>query len=73
MVNVVNLVEGLSREIARVTELRGQYESVRGPGVLVEPQIRMMNSAIEIGHKAMGSGDILAMASIYTALKEIQA
>lgn len=65
----MNLIEGLSREIARVVELRMQYESTRGPGVLVEPQIRMMNNTIEAAHVAMGGGDIVQMMQAFEALK----
>lgn len=67
----MNLVEGLSREIARVTELKSQYEDLRKlPRVIVEPQIRMMNSAIELGQLAMGSGDIVKMMAALQTLKE---
>lgn len=69
----MNLVEGLSREIARVTELRAQYETLRGvPNVIVEPQIRMMNSAIELGQLAMGGGEIAKMMAALHTLKEWQ-
>lgn len=65
-----NLVEGLSREIARVTELKGQYEDMRKlPNVIVEPQIMIMSRDIEAAQKAMGNGDVVEMIKCHANLK----
>ena len=44
----MNVAEKLAREIARVTELRCQYESLRGiRNANPEPAIAMMTAALE--------------------------
>lgn len=61
MTNPMNVAEKLAREIARVTELRGQYESLRGlPQVNVAPALAMMNAALERAKRAAGLDDTLA-------------
>lgn len=70
----MNLVEALSREIARVTTLKGQYEALRNmPGVNVLPVLSMISTAIERAHKAMGDGDIMAMQVALDDLKGFEA
>lgn len=60
MTDPMNVAEKLAREIARVTELRGQYESLRGmPQVNVEPAIAMLNAALERAKRAAGLDDAL--------------
>jgi hypothetical protein len=67
----MNLVEGLAAQIKRVTEIKAQYESMRGmPNVIVEPQIRMMEAELKEAIEALGSGDVIRMMSIYQTLAE---
>ena len=66
---MANLVEGLAAQIKRVTEIKAQYESMRGmPNVIVEPQIMMMEAELNEAVGALGSGDILRMMPIYQTL-----
>ena len=68
----MNLVEGLSRQIARVAEMKEGAERMVGhQGVNMAFYIAACNQAIEEGHQAMGSGDILRMATAHDELKEI--
>lgn len=66
----MNIVEGLSREIARVVVLRERYDQLRvHVNVIVAPQIALMDMAIETGHLALGSGDIEVIVAATTALR----
>ena len=68
----MNLIEGLSREISRVQQLKTRYEELRitlGSQVIVEPQIYLMNLAIERGQAAIGSGDVERMMRAVQELK----
>ncbi len=55
----MNLPEKLAREIARVTELRGQYAELVGmPGGNVRPVMFLIDHALEQAKLAAGSPDI---------------
>ena len=69
----MNLVEGLSRQIARVAEMKECAEQMADTrGVNMAFYIAACNQAIEEGHQAMGSGDILRMKPAYETLAEMQ-
>lgn len=54
----MNVAEKLAREIARVTELRGQYASMDGvPGVNVKPVMALIDTALEAAKRAAGVDD----------------
>ena len=66
-----NLGDALPREINRVRLVRETYKELRGmPGVIVEPQIILMQQAIQGGIDALASGDVVEMLRAYAALKE---
>lgn len=66
----MNAVEKLVREIMRVTEIKGHFESLRGmKNVVVEPQIAMMNEVLDRACKAVGSGDALECLRMITELE----
>ena len=68
----MNLVEGLSREIERVSQMKQDATQMIGqPGVNMGFYIAACAQAIETGHKAIGSDDILRMKPAYEALVEI--
>ena len=68
----MNLVEGLSRQIARVSEMKESAEQMADrPGVNMAFYIEACNQAIAEGHKAIGSGDILRMKPAYETLEEM--
>ena len=69
----MNLVEGLSRQIARVSQMmRDALSMADTPGVNVTFYVVACGQAIEEGHQAMGSGDILRMKPAYETLAEMQ-
>lgn len=62
-----SLAEDLPNEINRVRRLQDEYKSMRGtPGVVVEPQIAMMEHDIKW---ALMAQDILQMLSAICSLK----
>ena len=66
----MNVAEKLARELVRVTELRSQYEDIRGAkGVNVEPAIYRMTIAIDQGVKAAGVDDAITQMK---AIKELE-
>ena len=66
----MNVAEKLSREIARVTELREQYKSVAGlPGVNCAPVLAMISAALDRAHRAAGVDDALGQIA---AVKELE-
>jgi hypothetical protein len=68
-----NLVEGLSKQIERISGTRERYESLRNlPGVAVGPVIAMMTASLSIAQKAMASGDIESMMIAYKDLAEYE-
>ena len=68
----MNLVEGLSREIARVSEMKQEAQAMAAtPGVMMGFYILSCTRSIEEGREAIGSGDIIRMATAHDQLKEI--
>ena len=68
----MNLVDGLSREIERVVNMKRDAQAMTGmPGVNMAPYIAGCDVAIENGHRAIGSNDILRMKTAYEELAEI--
>ncbi len=61
----MNLVEGLSKEIERVTEVREAYKEIP-TGVFA---VMSMDAALKEAHEVMGRGDPLEMIPV---LKELQ-
>lgn len=54
----MNIMESLSREIARVASLKTRYEGLRGlPGTNVEPAISIMEASLEVACVAIGEGE----------------
>jgi hypothetical protein len=54
----VNLMDALTRQIARVAVIGERYSSLGGmPGVDVQPVIRSIDRALETAHEAAASGD----------------
>lgn len=54
----MNIMEELSREVARVGGIKARYETMRGmPGVNVEPALSIMNASLSAAHRAAGLGD----------------
>ena len=70
----MNLVEGLSRQITRVSEMKQDAMKMAGVPQVSHGLLRRGRGtrAIEEGHQAMGSGDILRMKPAYETLAEIQ-
>lgn len=66
-----NLAEALPAEIQRIREdVLPAYEELRAmPNVIVEPQIAMMNHAINEATKACAAGDVVAMLRWHEELK----
>lgn len=83
----MNLVEGLSREIGRVENMKSDAEDVivenmerdaedradmaEMTEVNMGPYVAGCSVAIENGHRAIGSGDILSMKRAYEELADI--
>ena len=68
----MNLVEGLSRQIERVSKVKQEAQAMAAtPGVMMGFYILSCTRSIEEGHEAMGSGDIIRMAIAHDQLKEI--
>lgn len=65
-----NIIEGLTDEILRVTEISREYKSIpKGAGMLAAA---MMDAAIGRARKAQASGDILEMIPALKELKEFE-
>ena len=70
MAEIKNLVEGLTDEILRVTEIKNEYLSIpSGAGKLAAA---FMEKAIEDTRKAQSSGDILQMIPALQKLQEFE-
>ena len=70
MAETKNLVEGLTDEILRVTEIKNEYLSIAsGAGKLAAA---CMEKAIDEARKAQASGDILQMIPALQALQEFE-
>jgi len=68
---MTSLAEALPAEIARVTEIKEMYQSLRGmPGVNVEPAIHFMTKDIEYAITALAEGDVVQMLRCYEVLKD---
>lgn len=68
---MISLAEAMPVEINRVRALQDEYKSLRGqPGVIVEPQIAMMEQSIVEGIEALGSGDVVRILRAHQALKD---
>ena len=65
-----NLVEGLTDEILRVTEIKNEYLTL--PGGAGNFAALLMCFAIENARKAQASGDILEMIPALKALQEFE-
>lgn len=70
MADSKNLVEGLTDEILRVTEIKNEYLSI--PGGAGRLAAAMMEVAIEKARKAQASGDILQMIPALQELREFE-
>ncbi len=65
-----SLATELPNEINRVRKLQDEFKSLRGmSNVIVEPQIAMMEGAIQQAIMASSSGDVIAMLRAYENLK----
>lgn len=68
---VDTLGDALPREITRVRGVQDTYKILRQfPNCICEPQITMMETAIQDGVRALAEGDVVAMLRAYEALKE---
>ncbi len=70
MVQSKNLVEGLTDEILRVTEIKNEYLTL--PGGAGNFAALLMCFSIENARKAQASGDILQMIPALQALREFE-
>ncbi len=67
---MASLATALPDEIKRVRQVQDEFKSLRGePNVIVEPQIMMMEAAIDAAVSAAASGDVIAMLAAYEDLK----
>lgn len=67
----MNVAEKLTREIQRVTTLKGQYEAISGlPNVSTAFALRHINQSLEDAHAAQASGDVVRMIA---ACQELEA
>jgi hypothetical protein len=66
----MNLIEGLTNEILRVTEIKKVYEELpKQAGAIVAA---IMGEAIEAAKKAQAGGDIIECMRALEALKEFE-
>lgn len=67
---MTSLAEALPAEINRVRAVQDTYKELRSlPNVIVEPQIQMMEHAIQAGISASVSGEVVAMLRAFEELK----
>lgn len=65
-----SLADELPNEINRVRGIQDQFKALRGmSNVIVEPQIAMMEAAIQSAIKATAVGDVIEMIRCYQHLK----
>jgi hypothetical protein len=70
---VKTLADALPEEITRVRKIQDEFKSLRGrPGIIVEPQIMMMEHDIVNATRACASGDVLLMLQWHEKLKEYE-
>ena len=65
-----NLVEALTDEILRVTEIKKVYDEL--PGGVGRLAAMLMDDAIQNARKAQASGDILTMIPALQSLREFE-
>jgi hypothetical protein len=71
---VSNLAEELPKEINSVREIQDQYkELLNMPGVIVAPQIMLMEHAIQRAIKASAAGDTIQMIRAFEELRRYEA
>lgn len=69
-----NLAEALPEEINRVRAVQDRYKELRNmPNAIVEPQIMLMEAAIQRALESMASGNTIEMLKAYKALTEWEA
>lgn len=67
---MTSLAQALPDEINRVRKLKELFLALRHTdGVLVEPQLMMIEAAIERGFAALGSGCVVTMLQAHAELK----
>ena len=67
---MASLAVELPNEINRVRKLQDQFKTLRSmDGVIVEPQIMMMEAEIQEAIKAAAAGDVVEMLRCYKSLK----
>lgn len=65
-----SLATELPNQINRVRALQDEYKALRSmPNVIVEPQIAMMEGAIQAAVCAASGGDVIAMIRAFESLK----
>lgn len=65
----MNIAEGLSNQIQRVTELRQAYVDIGPAGQF---GLTMIDNSLKKAHNASGSNDVTAVLQAYTELKDIK-
>lgn len=69
----MNLVQGLLEEIDRVTKIQGEFKKLLNtPGVIVAPQIAIMEHEITQAKEAIGTADVVEMLRCHATLKEYE-
>ena len=66
----MNLVEGLTSEIVRVTEILRVYKEL--PGIAGFLAAMLMEKSLEKARKAQAYGDVVEMLASYAELKEYE-
>lgn len=66
----MNLVEGLTEEILRVTEIVRQYKELPNDAGIFAAIL--MEELLRIAKEAQASGDIVAMKAVLMDLKELE-
>lgn len=67
---MASLAVELPNEINRVRKIQDEFKSLRKmDGVIVEPQIMMMEAELQTAIKACAEGDVIQMMRSYESLK----
>lgn len=67
---MASLAVELPNEINRVRKIQDEFKSLRKmDGVIVEPQIMMMEAELQTAIKACAEGDVIQMLRSYESLK----
>ena len=70
----MTLAKALPEKINRVREIQDEFKALRNtPGVMVEPQIQIMEHEIQAAIAAISGGDVVAMMRSYETLKAYEA